>query len=121
MNVVEYFSKEIDTKNTNYFILDTKVGGKHGDVDFEKYNWSRSRYNLIKKGDLFIYRRPLKGLKTSEFYFFGACKIEKITGEDLVTASFSKKFPFRKIIFQSDLENFNWEWKERKKRLDEFL
>jgi putative restriction endonuclease len=113
MNIVDYFKKEISMQNPNYFILDTKGNGKHGDVDFLKYNWRRSRYNLMKEGDLFIYRRPSKGIKSSEFYFFGACKVEKITGKDLVTASFSKKFPFKRIITQSDLENFNWDWKER--------
>ena len=98
MPILDHFKEEIADQDTGYFILDTKGSGEHGDVDFEKYEWSPSRYNLVKTGDVFIYRRPSKASENGEFYFFGVCKIGSITpiGQDRYSATFSKKYAFQK-------------------------
>ena len=113
MSILQYFKNELDNQNTNYFMFDTKGGGKHGDIDFEKYEWSPSRYNLVKTGDLFIYRRPSKNSETKQFYFFGACKIGLIQGEQRYSAAFSKKYPFQNYLHQNELSNFKWVFKQR--------
>jgi len=113
----EYFSEEINKPETSYFILDTKGDREVGDVDFEKYAWQTNRYDKVKEGDLFIYRRPTSASETNQFYFFGACKIGNITNVDdvekRVAATFSKRFPFEEIVRQEDLEDYKWEWKDR--------
>lgn len=108
-----YFSAELQNPATNYFIFDTKGGGEHGDIDFMKYDWTPSRYNLAKEGDLFIYRRPDKSSETGEFYFFGACKIGQITGTTRYSASLTKTYPFKERVHKSDLDDFKWVWKQR--------
>ncbi|MFC1808279.1 HNH endonuclease [Candidatus Omnitrophota bacterium] len=113
MKSKEHFDQELNNPETNYFIFDTKGGGKHGDIDFFKYEWSRSRYNLVKKGDLFIYRRPDNASETKEFYFFGACRIGKIVGDDRVSAKLEQIFPFHNRIYKKELEHFSWKWKAR--------
>jgi putative restriction endonuclease len=123
MSVLAYFQNELANQTTQYFIFDSKGGGEHGDVDFEKYEWSPSRYNLVKTGDLIIYRRPSKASEIKEFYFFGACEIGNITLilEDRYSATFSKKYPFQKYILQSDLINFRWHWKYKGETWEHFF
>ncbi|MCP4611704.1 MAG: hypothetical protein GY845_23590 [Planctomycetes bacterium] len=78
MTYDRHFKQEFGNPKTQYFILDTKGGGKHGDIDFVQYQWSRSRYNLVREGDVFLCRRPRSASETGEFYFFGAAKIGTI-------------------------------------------
>ena len=111
----EHFKKELNNPNTQYFIFDTKGAGKHGDIDFVQYQWSRSKYNLVKEGDVFICRRPGKVSETRKFYFFGAAKIGLITGTDRVIGELEKPYPFQEYIYQNDLDNFKWTWKQRGK------
>lgn len=87
----------------------------YGDVDFIKYEWSPSFNNLPKKGDLFLYRRPRGASETRAFYFFGACRISQIIriGEDRVSASLDKTYPFERYVCMEDLENYQWKWKQR--------
>jgi len=72
-------------------------------------------FNLVKEGDLFIYRRLTRSSENGEFYFFGAGKIDKIKyiDEKKVIAEIVKRYPFEDNILQSDLEDFEWKWKER--------
>jgi putative restriction endonuclease len=113
MSVLEYFKENFKRPETEFFIFDSKGGGEHGDVDFEKCEWSDPRHNLVKTGDLIIYRRPSKASETKEFYFFGACEIGNIILilDDRYSATFSKRYPFQNYILQSDLINFKWHWK----------
>jgi putative restriction endonuclease len=71
------YKKELKNPETRYFIFDT--GRKlHRDKDFEFYTWNRKFFNLVREGDLFIYRLPKGVSPSNRFYFFGTCKIKKI-------------------------------------------
>lgn len=112
----EYYKKELENKETNYFILDTSGPNSRGDVDFEIYMWETSRYNKVKAGDLFIYRRQQKASEMKgEFYFFGCGKIERIIeGENKeVKGVVSKPLVFSDNLLQSQLNDFKWNFKER--------
>jgi len=115
------FNIELADPSTNYFIIDTKGGGAHGDVDFEKYQWSKNRYNLVKQGDLFIYRRPSKASATGKFYFFGAGKFGTIAGNNRLTSIVEKPYPFNPYIHPDVLDNFPWKWKTRGKTWEHFF
>jgi putative restriction endonuclease len=122
MTYENHFKEEFDNSNTQYFILDTKGGGKHGDVDFVQYEWSRSRFNRLREGDVFICRRPGgQASETGKFYFFGAAKVGTITGTDRVTAKLIKPYPFQDYLHQEDLEDFKWTWKERGETWEHFF
>ena len=109
----QHFKEELENPKTQYFILDSTDGGAHGDIDFVQYHWSRSMYNLVKDGDLFICRRPGKNSETGKFYFFGAAKIGNIVGDDRVIANLLKPYPFQEYLHPSDIDNFEWTWKKR--------
>jgi len=120
MEYKNLFRDELDNIETNYFILDTKgARSSHIDLDFIKYSWRTNKYNKVREGDLFIYRRPSKVSETKEFYFFGAGKIKNIipfgpTEEKRVEGVIEKPYPFRTNLFASDLEKYQWAEKERK-------
>ena len=121
MSYLEHFAAELNNTKTQYFILDTKGSGSHGDVDFIQYQWSRSRYNLVSEGDLFVYRRPREASETKEFYFFGAAKIGEISGDNRVAAAILKPYPFKQYLHKRDLETFQWTWKERGRTWEHFF
>lgn len=121
MSILKYFEKELGDLDTDYFLLDTKGGGAHGDIDFVQYQWSRSRYDQVKEGDLFIYRRPGKSSETGQFYLFGACKIGRINGKDRVTALLEKTYPFQNDIHKKELQEFQWTWKRRGETWEHFF
>lgn len=121
MSFTEHFRKELNNPRTNYFILDTKGSGQHGDIDFVQYQWSRSRYNLVTEEDLFLCRRPREASETKQFYFFGAAKIGAIIGNDRLTAHLVKPYPFQVYLHPQDLENFKWSWKRRGRTWEHFF
>lgn len=121
MTYENHFVEEFTNPETQYFILDSKGDNEHGDIDFVQYQWSRSRYNLVREGDLFIYRRPGKASSTHKFYFYGAGKIESMTGDDRVTGTISKAYPFISQLHQSEVDDMDWEWKERGKSWEHFF
>lgn len=102
--------------DVNFFILDTKgIGHKYDDQDFVKYSWSPKRYNRVKSGDLFIYRRPNTKSQRESFYFFGAGiigKINNITSE-LVQAEIINPVIFDNYLYPIDLINFKWGFKQK--------
>ena len=79
----------------------------------EIYGMDPSKYNLVREGDLFIYRKPGTSSETKEFYFFGACKIGRIERNPRCSATFSKICRVKNNIHKSDLDNFDWTWKQR--------
>ena len=103
MNYKQFYNSELSDISVNYFILDTKGAGTHGDIDFVQYQWSRSKFNRMNEGDLVVFRRPGTSSETRKFYFFGAAKIGEITGDDRVTALLDKVYPFQDYLHQSDL------------------
>lgn len=127
MGFREHFYNELHNPNTKYFILDSKGTGEYGDIDFEKYGWDRSRYNKVKEGDVFLYRRPRSASETNKFYFFGAGKIQSIT--DLgtktkrVSADLVKSYPFQEYLHQGEsvLEEYEWKFKKRENTWEHFF
>lgn len=113
--ILQIYENELDNPETKYFIFDT--GRKeHGDVDFNYYYWEPKKYNKVKVGDLFLYRRPDSFSETRRFYFFGAGKIENIEETErsgFVRAKISKSVPFGKKLFREDLNDFIWSFKQR--------
>ena len=63
-----YFEAELANHETQYFILDTKGGGKHGDIDFLRYDWSPSRYTLVKEDDVFFYTYDREMIPEQEIF-----------------------------------------------------
>ena len=117
MNYNLYFKTELDNEDTNYFILDTHSDNIDWDIDFIKYSWQTSRFNKMKEGDLFIYRRPKRSSENKQFYFFGAGKIDKIieisNNDSKVFATIDKAYPLLEYIYESDLNNFKWTFKNK--------
>lgn len=112
MKLLELYKQELENPNTAYFIFDTKgTEGAHGDIDFIQYRWHTHKYNQVKEGDLFIYRKPQRATDDGMFYLFGTCKVQGISGEDEVMASLTKIQAFGEIIRQDALERFIWKEK----------
>jgi len=111
-----------------YFILDTASNPllysekNFEERDFINYIWHTNRFNKVREGDKFIYRRPGKASEIKgEFYLFGAGEITKISkglflnDPKRVNADLGNCVKFENYIKKSDLENFKWSFKERKK------
>ncbi|GEK91835.1 hypothetical protein [Alkalibacterium kapii] len=115
-----HFKSELEHYDTQYFILDTHGDkDKYKDSDFVEYSWSTRRYNKVKEGDLFVYRRPQKSSEIKgQFYFFGAGKIGKIaeSTEGNVTTKIEKPLTFSEYILKSDLEEVEWDFKDRTRK-----
>lgn len=115
-NYKEYYKEELSNIATKYFILDTAGPGTHGDVDFESYNWNLDKFNKVREGDLFIYRRQQNASEiNNQFYFFGAGKIGSIEslGRKRVKGVISKPMIFYNKLLKRDLNNFVWTFKTR--------
>lgn len=119
MGYKQYFNEELQNPSTKYFILDSKGGGQYGDVDFDKYEWDRTKYNQVREGDIFLYRRPSSASETKKFYFFGAAKIDSIidlgSKSKRVSGIIVKPYPFEEYLHQGEevLESFDWKFKKR--------
>ena len=123
MEITEFlentYKNELKNQDTRYFILDT-TGKKHKDIDFVEYAYRKEKYNLLRENDLFIYRRPQKFSDNQQFYFFGCGRIKKLdfskleTGQTQIIAQIDKPVVFDEWIFQNDLIDYRWEWKEKK-------
>ncbi|WP_332632554.1 HNH endonuclease [Halalkalibacter flavus] len=121
---IKYYDKELKDSDTGYLILDTKGDpGEHGDIEFISYDWSPSRFNKIKVGDLFLYRRPQRASERGKFYFFGAGKIDTIEqiGEDRLRAFIGKPLPFEKKLLPGELEDYIWHFKQRGSTWEHFF
>ncbi|PFT42171.1 HNH endonuclease [Bacillus thuringiensis] len=116
-DILDYYKEELDNIGTNFFILDTKgTTTDHGDVDFVSYDWSPSKYGRVNAGDLFIYRRPQNASEIkNSFYFFGAGRIKEIKniGKDKVRGIIDKAILFESYLTKTDLDEFEWEFKQR--------
>lgn len=110
-----------------YFLFDTGVTLKNPgytkyDKEFIQYFWSLGRYNKVREGDKFIYRKPSKVSDNKQFYFFGLGTVGKIKkigldkfGKDNVVCEIIDPVRFTNLIFQNDetLLNYKWKWKIR--------
>ncbi|RKD73659.1 putative restriction endonuclease [Sinobaca qinghaiensis] len=116
-NILEIYRSELDLTDTRYFILDTKgIAQNYDDKEFSSYDWLPSRYNRVREGDLFIYRRPASSSEVRGlFYFFGAGRIHSITdiGAGRIRGYIDKPIKFDPFLLQTDLEEFPWEFKDK--------
>ena len=110
-----------------YFIFDTgvtlsKPDYTQHDKEFEQYFWSKGRFNKVRAGDKFIYRKPSKVSANNQFYFFGFGTVGEITkigedeyGKDNVICKVLEPVRFENLVFQNDdvLLNYDWKWKKR--------
>ena len=117
------FYNELSNNNTNYFIIDTNSNDTDWDIDFKVYSWETNRYNQVREGDLFLYRRPQRTSENGMFYFFGAGKIETIKNLEnhKVAATISKAYPFNDYVYPKELEDYSWEFRERKNNWANFF
>ena len=123
MSILSWYDTEIK-EETRFFIIDTFLQGSlivdHNDVDFKEYRWDTKINNRIRQGDLFIYRRPQRNSEYQDgrFYLFGAGKFGEIklidNEQSLVSSKIEKAMTFGRLIFEDELEDFNWHFKERK-------
>jgi putative restriction endonuclease len=104
----------IKSEKLRYFIFDTGVTGT--DIDFVQYDWNRKRFNKVREGDYFIYRRPQKVSENKKFYFFGTGRVGKITDyDDRVICDVEEPIRFKNIIYQDDIVDYQWKWKSKTK------
>jgi putative restriction endonuclease len=114
-----FYETELLDASTNYFIFDSDEK-KHHDIPFKVYTYEKQRYNLVKEGDLFIYRKPTKSSSNGKFYFFGTGRIRKLdyiqtsSTSTRVNAVVDKCVPFAKWVFQDEILNYQWQWKQKK-------
>ncbi|WP_025822453.1 HNH endonuclease [Shewanella marina] len=119
MNYQELFNTQLQNVDTRYFILDTKGSdSNHGDADFLQYRWQTNKFGKVRAGDLFLYRRPGKASETGKFYFFGAGEIGPINSfgeieEKRVEAKILSPYPFKSHLHPCDLEDYQWDFKDR--------
>lgn len=111
--------KEHINKDTQFFIFDShdnKVNSNHLDVDFKKYTYNTKRYNKVKEGDLFLYRKPKKSSENNKFYFYGGGIIEKIVNienDGYVEAIISHPFKLIKFIYEDEVAELKWTFKSK--------
>lgn len=110
-----------------YFIFDTgvtlnKPGYTKHDKEFVQYFWSLGRYNRVREGDMFVYRKPSKVSENKQFYFFGSGTVGTIKkigkddyGKENVICEVIKPRRFTEFLYQNDqtLLDYNWKWKDR--------
>lgn len=117
---------KVELGDARFFILDSKSDHLvYGDLDFEEYHWDRAKFNKVRPGDFFLYRRPQKASEIkNQFYIYGAGRIGQMievsnaSGPDKVRqkpvyATIEQGIAFENPILQSDLENFQWSFKTR--------
>lgn len=120
----EKFLAQISSQETKFFIFDSK--GDHQiyeDIDFHEYHWDKSKFNKVRAGDFFIYRRPQKASEIkNQFYLYGFGKISEIKDINKLTDKTRNKpaigiielgYHFMNPILQDDLESFEWDFKQR--------
>jgi len=123
---------EIDKPNTKFFIFDSKSDHQvYGDIDFQEYHWDKSKFNKVKVGDFFIYRRPQKASEVrNQFYLYGFGKIVEIKDSAGSSEKIRSKpaigiidlgYRFVDPILQSDLEFFEWKFKQRGSTWEHFF
>ena len=109
--ILDYYQYELNNPDTRYFLI---VSGDHShDEDFVQYTWHRSRYNRVRPGDLFLYRKKDKNDIIGEFFFYGVGRFRTVNGDDEVIADLDKVHRFDENVTKSDLEGYEWHWKER--------
>ena len=118
--------RKVELGDARFFIFDSKSDHLvYGDQDFKEYHWDRAKYNKVRPGDFFLYRRPQKASEVkNQFYLYGAGRIGQIievpnelaprkARQKPVYATIENGIAFENPILQSDLEDFQWSFKTR--------
>ncbi len=121
MSFRELYEEYLTNPETRYFVLDSGVISDdiYDEVEFSYYTWSRSRFNLVRPNDLFIYRRPTRVSENRKFYFFGSGRFRSIEdldrGDSFVHGHIIDAIMFNQHLYQDDdiIESFEWTFKER--------
>ncbi|MCO8060874.1 HNH endonuclease [Acinetobacter lwoffii] len=127
--------QQLDLTNTRFFIFDSKSDHLvYEDRDFKEYHWDQSKYNRVREGDFFLYRRPQKASEIkNQFYLYGAGRIAKIIAPNAIPQNHQKRrtkpvfaevidgIRFIDPILQSDLEDFQWTFKPRGNTWEHFF
>lgn len=112
-----------DNNIKNFFVLDSKGGkdskSKYADNDYRYYCYNTKRFNRLKEGAIFLYRRPGRINKDRKFEIVGGGIIGSIIKQDdlgNVKAFIENGFKFTKPLKQGDpyLENMEWTSKTKK-------
>lgn len=94
----------------NYFIFDSYWD--RWDKDFKYYSWAQRQNNKINEWDFFIYRKPWIANKW-KFYFYWSWRINNIekigNGNRAFLWDLNEFIP----IHQTQLEKFNWTFKDK--------
>jgi len=93
----------VEDVNKRYFIFTT--GKKENDVDFETYPWERSRFDKVREGDFFVYKKSSSLSENKKLYFFGMGQVGPIEGDDYVVTQIINPVKFDNIIHQEDLND----------------
>lgn len=125
---IDSLYEQFEKPGVKFFIFDSKSDHiYYGDKDFEEYHWDKSKYNKVRPGDFFIYRRPQSASEIkNQFYLYGFGKIKAIEEEPTQDVSENKKKRRKPLIgrielgnrfidpiLQSDLDDFTWTFKEK--------
>tara|TARA_B100001027_G_scaffold57249_2_gene38677 strand:+ start:5770 stop:7029 length:1260 start_codon:yes stop_codon:yes gene_type:complete len=109
----------VEDVNKRYFIFTT--GKKENDVDFETYPWERSRFDKVREGDFFVYKKSSSLSENKKLYFFGMGQVGPIEGDDYVVTQIINPVKFDNIIHQEDLNDYQWKWKDRGENWSNFF
>ena len=118
--------QHVDLGDARFFIFDSKRDHLvYSDLDFKEYHGDKAKFNKVRPGDFFLYRRPQKASEIkNQFYLYGAGRIGQmieVPNESVpskvrqkpVYATIEVGIAFDNPILQSDLENFQWSFKTR--------
>lgn len=133
--MLESLITQLIEHDTRFFIFDSKSDHLiYGDKDFDEYHWDQARYNKLRIGDVFLYRRPQKASEVKgQFYIYGLGKIKSIQSVNNADDAAQKKrdkhviahveqgIRFDDPILQSDLEDFEWTFKKRRNTWEHFF
>lgn len=133
--MLESLLESFQKTGLRFFIFDSKSDHLiYGDKDFKEYHWDQARYNKPRVGDFFLYRRPQKASEIKgQFYIYGFGKIKSMQAINSLDDSTQKPrakhviahvdlgIRFEDPILQSDLEGFEWTFKQRGNTWEHFF
>ena len=111
----------VEDKSKRYFVFSTGLPGFKDDIDFETYPWERSRFNKVREGDFFVYKKSSNVSENKKLYFFGMGQIGSIHGDNKVVGKIINPIKFSNIVHQDDLDDYEWEWKSRGENWSNFF
>lgn len=118
--LLEHLKPYLQQPGVEAFVLDhipDQEENNYEDENYVAYHYQTNRYNLLKPGDVFIYRTPAKYTSDHQFYFYGGGvidRIEPVPGKSHeVKAIIKEPFKLEPNIMQKDVLDFDWPHKPR--------